>query len=141
MTDSSLVETELCSTRQALKKAIPEDYNIYQKLLESFLCGKLTKEELEGSLRSILNDSIANYDLHNKYVGLVLEKLSIVESNAMTSLEVLENHKESISISLDTIEFTFNDQQYFTETLQRPLVALEDDIVVDDDDVPLAGLN
>lgn len=110
----------MATTRVALEEAMGSDYALYTRLLESFLCGRMTKEELEGGLRTVLKDSLPNYDLHNKYVGLVLEKLAAAEVEALSACRTSEDHIESATLSLSAIPLTSTDQTIFRAALNRP---------------------
>lgn len=134
MTIGGSLDEQLSSTQSALEAAISNDYPRYTLLLESFLCGRMTKEELEGGLRTVLRDSLPNYDLHNKYVGLVLEKLAAAEAEALTACRTCEVHVESATLPLTALAVTGNDHAFFRTALSRPvpsipLASMEEEMV------------
>lgn len=121
---TTLLENELETTSAALHTTIGENYQTYIRLLESFLCGRMTKEELEGALRVVLCDDLTQYELHNKYIGLVLEKLAAVESEAIHQCQTMSievNHKESKVLDLNGIKLTPEEKVYFTEATKQEL--------------------
>lgn len=125
MATTGFIEAELATTQTTLSANLGEDYTTYQRLLESFLAGRITKEELEGALRAVLRDDLTLYDLHNKYIGLVLEKLAVVEAESISACERFPStnigHVESSSLLLDTIELSSLDQQLFSDATKREL--------------------
>ncbi|PJF19764.1 hypothetical protein PSACC_00406 [Paramicrosporidium saccamoebae] len=124
MTASDRLQAELEATSAALQTATGVNYPTYVRLLESFLCGRMTKEELEGALRVVLCDDLARYDLHNKYIGLVLEKLAVVEGEAIQQCQSMFmdiTHEESAHLHLSNIQLTALDKEYFTDATKRDL--------------------
>lgn len=127
---------ELCATSAALKEALRDEYGKYLKLIELFLSGRMTKEELEGGLRSILGPELHLYDLHNKYVGLVLERVAAAESVALAECQRQAAYgfegrsregaewQESASLRLADVPISSVDQAAFEEAAKRSPVEL-----------------
>lgn len=127
-------EAELGATSSALKETLKHEYGNYLRLIEFFLSGRMTKEELEGGLRSILGTELHPYDLHNKYVGLILERVAAAESVALVECHHHSYHpelvgdevewEESASLGLAEIPISTVDQAVFEEAAKRTPVEI-----------------
>lgn len=131
MSQSSLrtMESQLTTIRMALERTLGSSFVVYTNLVESFLAGKLSKEELEGALRRLLEDDNANFDLHNKYIGLILERLAALESVVLTEWQKNKNepaHCESLVLHTEDIEFDLVDRQLFTESQKAPVMVKDE---------------
>lgn len=130
---TKLFEVRLEETRTALKKSLGTDFTTYCKLLESFLSGRITKEEFEGTLRNVLGASPLHSNLHNTFVGLVLEKLTTAEHNALSELatmqaamggegedgRVIMELTSTPTLHLSAISMTTGEQSLFVEATKR----------------------
>lgn len=119
-----MAEAAVGEAQAAVRRAIGEGFATYVRLIESFVCGRMTKEELEGSLRLVLQDDVRNYDLHNTYVGLVLEKIAEVEGAAREELQSMADAScpaASARLALDTLALSSADAQLFADAAARPL--------------------
>lgn len=127
MTVQLTINSQILHIQSQLNKALGSPtYAQYIRLMESFLAGRLFKEEFEGILRSILCSinfaSASIFDLHNKHVALLLEKLAAVESEVMEKWQREEYgamHVESRQLNLNSIEFTVADEFFFVEASKR----------------------
>jgi hypothetical protein len=143
--EASSLDITLQTVQHALQVSIKDRYPQYVSLLESFLGGRITKEEVEGALRVVLEDNLIKYDLHNKFVGLVLEKLSEVEGRAMAmamaTSQIEDNWRESATLELNTIQLSSSEQQLFTEATERELIEapFQGDTVLERFQLELAG--
>jgi len=129
MTIQPTIGSQFLHIQSQLRKTLgPPAYVQYIRLLESFLAGRLSKEEFEGVLRSILSPPIDSstpiFDLHNKHIALLLEKLAAVECKVVERWQREEcgtTHVESRLLKLDSIEFTMADEVFFSEASKRSL--------------------
>lgn len=146
-TGMKIVDDELQSIQRQLSAILGHNqFGKYTWLLEAFLGGRLGKPEFEIALRTLLTIKKSDkkydqrhdqqlsttkslYELHNNYIGLVLEKLSRVEGQVLEEWRRTREeqpHRESARLLLSNIIFTTTDEQFFKDaTIRTSIIVLK----------------